>query len=264
MHPTGLTKRSMVKIPPEVLRNCAGLAIFNVLRAGGWHGSLSGGSGVVIARRADGTWSPPSAFLVSSLGAGIVAGLEVYDTVCVLNTQAQVDSFASSRFALGGSGSIAVGPVGSGTAVQAAVRKTGRPMWSYIKSRGLFFGVQIDGTVIVGRGDANAAFYGEPGITAAKILREDVAWPVGAKPLFDVLMAMDSQTQAAPAGAEEHATQQAAVSENPSAPLLVKRYSDIKQATPAPLSDNDNRDQRSDIYGDSVADEKERLAKSGF
>ncbi|KAH6889773.1 hypothetical protein B0T10DRAFT_40318 [Thelonectria olida] len=191
MHPTGLTRKSMVKIPRSVLRNCAGLAIFNVLRAGACHSSLAGGSGVVVARRADGTWSPPSAFIVTTLGAGFMFGLDVYDCVCVLNTQEQVNAFAKPRVSLGAEGSIAMGPVGTGGHVESAVSKTVKPMWSYMKSRGLWAGVQIDGTIILSRGDANGLFYNERGITASRILREDVAWPMGARPLFEVLRALE-------------------------------------------------------------------------
>jgi lipid-binding SYLF domain-containing protein len=183
----------MVKIPHTVLQSAAGLAIFNVIRAGACHGSLSGGSGVVIARRPDGTWSPPSSFIVSTLGAGFVFGLDVYDCVCVLNTPEQVAAFTKPRLSLGAEGSVAVGPVGTGGSVEAALSKTARPVWSYMKSRGLWMGLQIDGTIIVARGDANASFYNERGITAEKILRGDVAWPMAAKPLFEVLQALEGQ-----------------------------------------------------------------------
>ncbi|KAM0199459.1 hypothetical protein ACHAPI_003216 [Fusarium lateritium] len=194
LHPTGLTRKSLVKIPPSVLQSAAGLAIFNVLRAGGGHGSLSGGSGIVIARRPDGTWSPPSSFIVSSLGAGFVFGLDLYDCICVLNTPEQVAAFTKPRLSLGAEGSVAVGPVGTGAGVEAALSKTVQPVWSYMKSRGLWIGIQIDGTIVVTRGDANATFYNESGITAEKILHGDVAWPLGAKPLFEVLQALEGRT----------------------------------------------------------------------
>ncbi|CAJ0551059.1 Ff.00g109890.m01.CDS01 [Fusarium sp. VM40] len=194
LHPTGLTRKSLVKIPPPVLQRAAGLAIFNVLRAGGCHGSLSGGSGIVLARRPDGTWSPPSSFVVSTLGAGFVFGLDLYDCVCVLNTPEQVTAFTKPRLSLGAGGSVAIGPVGTGASVDTALSKTVQPVWSYMKSRGLWIGIQIDGTIVVTRGDANATFYNERGITAEKILHGDVAWPLGAKPLFEVLQALEGRT----------------------------------------------------------------------
>ena len=274
MHPTGLTRKSMVKIPPQVLKNCAGLAIFNTIRAGAWHGSLSGGSGVVVARRSDGTWSPPSSFVVSSLGAGLMFGLDVYDCVCVLNSQAQVDAFTNPRLALGGNASLAVGPVGGGAALNAAISKSGRPMWSYIKSRGLFAGVSIDGTVLMSRNDANGVFYNERGITARTILMGDVAWPAAGKPLFEVLKALEGRTDVDQALVEEVGSAPPpgditpGPDEMPPTPpdYVNVEYRDFGEEK-GQLQDLERRnaeDSKSDIYESSVADEKERLAKSGY
>ena len=70
----------LVKIPPHVIQNCLGIAIFTTFRTG-LHISGAGGSGVVLARLPDGTWSPPSGFLVHTLGAGLMVGLDIYDSV---------------------------------------------------------------------------------------------------------------------------------------------------------------------------------------
>jgi len=56
---------------------------------------------------------------------------------------------------------VVAGPVGAGGYVEAELLKDRRPVWSYIKSRGLYGGLQFDGTIIVERNDENAKFYGE-------------------------------------------------------------------------------------------------------
>ncbi|EEU42084.1 uncharacterized protein NECHADRAFT_105541 [Fusarium vanettenii 77-13-4] len=264
MHPTGLTRKSMVKIPPHVLHRAAGLAIFNVLRAGACHGSLAGGSGVVVARRPDGTWSPPSSFIVSTLGAGFVFGLDVYDCVCVLNTPEQVAAFTKPRLSLGAEGSIAVGPLGTGGSVEATVTKTARPVWSYMKSRGLWAGVQIDGTIIVSRGDANSAFYNESGITARKILTEDVAWPMSAKPLFEVLRAIEGRPDF-----DRTIVQEVGSVPTPGDAILSEkqeRYTDEPEL-PAQQTREQTEEAKEELpsYTDDTAmSEKEKLAKSGY
>lgn len=247
MHPIGLSRKSMVKIPDEVLRNCSGLAIFNVLRAGAFHGSLAAGSGVVIARRPDGTWSPPSSFVVSTAGAGFVVGLDIYDCVCVLNSPAQVAAFTHPRVSLGGEASIAVGPIGTGASVDAALSRTARPMWSYMKSRGLWAGVQIDGTVIVSRADANSVFYHERGISAKKILLGDVAWPAKAKPLFEILRAIDGHQDF-----DRSVVQQVAAHPPPG-----DTVPDDKNAPAYEVAESDHKEE-------TVMDEKQRLAASGY
>ncbi|CRK42004.1 hypothetical protein BN1723_018951, partial [Verticillium longisporum] len=63
------------KIPTRIIQNAAGIAIFTCMRSGLWM-TGSGGSGILIARKADGTWSPPSGILLHTEGAvyPIVAG----------------------------------------------------------------------------------------------------------------------------------------------------------------------------------------------
>ncbi|KAK2027960.1 hypothetical protein LX32DRAFT_729038 [Colletotrichum zoysiae] len=202
-HPLGVTRRALVAIPHQVIAHCAGLAIFNTLRAGAYMGSLAAGSGLVVARRPDGTWSPPSTFVVSTLGAGLMFGLDIYECVLVLNTAAQVAAFARPRVSLGAETSVAVGPVGAGAAVEAdlfasfasgtaaARSPPPRPMYSYMKSRGLWAGVQIDGTVILARHDCNAVAYADRGISARKILQTQAEWPEGSLPLWRALVALE-------------------------------------------------------------------------
>ena len=50
----GNNTKSIVKIPPKVLQQAKGLAIFTVFRTG-FHISGAGGSGILIARQPDGS-----------------------------------------------------------------------------------------------------------------------------------------------------------------------------------------------------------------
>ena len=175
------------KIPAEVIRNAKGVAIFTGFRAGMYFAG-AGGSGVVVSRLPDGTWSPPSAFSVRSGSVGLVYGVDVYDCVCVLNTDAALEAYSNPEMTLGGSVTAAAGPVGGNIDLGNA-----KPVWTYTKSRGVFGGVTVDGTVIKERADANAAFYGSK-VTAAQILQGNVEaqkqanmWPEGANKLHEAL-----------------------------------------------------------------------------
>lgn len=83
------------KIPAEAIAAAKGIAIFTGFRAGMYFAG-NGGSGVVVARLPDGSWSPPSAFSVRSGSFGLVYGVDVYDCVCVLNTDAAVTAYTST------------------------------------------------------------------------------------------------------------------------------------------------------------------------
>lgn len=134
------------------------------MRTGLWV-SGSGGSGVLIARNPDGTWSPPSGILVHTLGVGFNAGIDIYDCVVVINNAKALEAFSKLRVTLGGEVSMAVGPVGVGGTLDANIdprkEQNRTPVFTYMKSRGLYAGVQIDGTFIIERKDENARFYGQ-------------------------------------------------------------------------------------------------------
>lgn len=161
----------------------------------GLHWSGAGGSGVVVRKLADGRWSPPSAILIHTLGWGLVAGADLYDCVVVINEDAGMDGFAQRRFTLGGEVSAAVGPVGAGGSLDFEVFKRQAPVWTYIKSRGLYLGVQVDGTAIVERTGENERFYGVEKIGSAQILRGDVVPPQGSfVTLWETLQAIEGRT----------------------------------------------------------------------
>lgn len=153
----------------------------------------AGGSGVVIARVPDGTWSPPSAFSVRSGAFGLVYGVDVYDCVCVLNTDAAVDSYATPEMNLGGGVALAAGPLG-GTA--NLNMKEVKPVWTYTKSRGLYGGVTVDGTIIKEKMAMNAEFYGS-NVTAGQILKGQVkardGESTGRKQLIEILALLEGK-----------------------------------------------------------------------
>ena len=57
-------------IPPRILKNAKGLAIITVFKAG-FLFSGRAGSGVIVARLPDGSWSAPSAIVTAGAGVGV-------------------------------------------------------------------------------------------------------------------------------------------------------------------------------------------------
>jgi lipid-binding SYLF domain-containing protein len=170
----------------------------------------AGGSGIVVARLADGSWSPPSAFSVRSGSIGLVYGVDVYDCVCVLNTEAALEAYTKPEVSLGGALALAAGPIGGNANV-----KDIKPVWTYTKSRGLYGGLTVDGTVIRERPSANAEFYG-PNISTEQILRGNVKaqdgsnkWPAGSKRLTEILKLAEGK------GADEKVLQEISTEPTP-------------------------------------------------
>ncbi|MCJ1231697.1 hypothetical protein MMC12_008376 [Toensbergia leucococca] len=151
-------QRVIKKIPSEVIRKAKGLAIFTTMRSGLWI-SGAGGSGVLVGRTASGEWSPPSGILLHTAGLGFLVGIDIYDCVIVINTEKALQAFTKVRCTVGGELSAVAGPVGVGGILDSEVHKRQSPMWTYLKSRGFYAGVQVDGTVIIERTDENERFY---------------------------------------------------------------------------------------------------------
>lgn len=148
------------KIPTSVIRNAKGLAIFTTMRTGFWVSGASG-SGVLIAKKDDGSWSPPSGILLHTAGLGFMVGVDIYDCVVVINSEKALEAFYNVRCTLGSEVSVAAGPVGAGGVLDTEVHKRQSPIFTYMKSRGFYAGVQIDGTIVIERTDENERFYGE-------------------------------------------------------------------------------------------------------
>lgn len=95
--------------------------------------SGAGGSGIVLARLPDGSWSGPSGILLHTLGVGFLVGADIYDVVLILRTHKAVQTFAHPRVTLGGEITVAAGPVGNGVMLESGVEAS--PVWSYVKSK---------------------------------------------------------------------------------------------------------------------------------
>lgn len=159
----------------QVIKNAKGLCIFTTMRTGLWV-SGSGGSGVLVAKMPNGEWSPPSGILMHTAGLGFLIGVDIYDCVIVINNDKALEAFTKVRCTLGGEISAAAGPVGIGGVMDSEVHKRQSPIWTYIKSRGFYAGVQIDGTIVIERTDENENFYHER-IPVADILAGKVRHP---------------------------------------------------------------------------------------
>ncbi|KAF9464149.1 hypothetical protein BDZ94DRAFT_1191607 [Collybia nuda] len=176
-------------IPKAVLQRARGLAVFQVLKAG-FVFSGKAGSGIVIARLPDGSWSAPSCIATGGLGWGLQIGADITDFVIVLNSEDAVRAFSlGGNVTIGGNISATAGPIGTGGSVQASLAHPA-PMFSYSKSKGLFAGLSLEGTALIERKDANRDFYGSP-VPARDILGGRVPPPEVASRLYEIIEAAE-------------------------------------------------------------------------
>lgn len=175
-------------IPLAVLNGAKGLAILTVAKAGVLV-SYKLGTGLVVARRSDGSWSAPSAILSVGLGWGAQIGGELMDFIVVLHDSKAVKTFCSRlHFSLGAGCSAAAGPIGRVLEADLRAGDRGSGMcYTYSCSKGAFVGVSLEGNIVATRMDTNLRFYGDPYLTTADILLATVDRPKAAEPLYAAL-----------------------------------------------------------------------------
>lgn len=175
-------------IPDAVLRGAVGVAIITVAKVGLMF-TYKLGTGVVLARNCNGTWSGPSAVATAGVGWGVQAGTEVADLLIVLRTQEAVNAFAGRlHFSFGAELSCAAGPVGRHAEADVRAGDGGTAAcFTYSLSKGMFIGVSVEGSVVMRRADTNLRFYGDPYITSMDILSGVCPPPIAAAPLYQAL-----------------------------------------------------------------------------
>ncbi|XP_047335303.1 uncharacterized protein LOC124938829 [Impatiens glandulifera] len=175
-------------IPAAVLKGAKGLAILTVAKAGVVV-AYKIGTGLVVARRSDGSWSPPSAIISVGLGWGAQVGGELMDFILVLHDSKAVKTFCSRmHFSVGAGCSAAAGPVGRVLEADVRAGEKGSGLcYTYSCSKGAFVGVSLEGNVVTTRSDTNLKFYGDPYLSAADILLGNVERPKAADQLYTAL-----------------------------------------------------------------------------
>lgn len=181
----GNNKIDATLIPPNIVAKAKGIAVITFLKAGFvWSGRL--GSGLVVARLPDGRWSAPSAIGSGGAGFGAQIGASLTDCVFILNTESAVKAFShTGNLTFGGNMSVCAGPTGRSLEGAGTIANIA-PIYSYSKSKGLFAGLSLEGSVIITRDDANKTLYGKK-VTAKQLLTGEVDPPVQAEELYRVL-----------------------------------------------------------------------------
>ncbi len=151
-----------------------------LVRAGFIFGG-SGGRGLLVAR--DGkTWAGPAFYNLATVSVGFQAGIDVSEAIIVVMTDRGFNSLLASTFKMGGDASIAAGPVG------ASARSTASAdLITFTRARGVFGGLNLDGTVVSTNVPWNDAFFGGSNLLPPDILiRRTVVSPKAQALLADV------------------------------------------------------------------------------
>jgi lipid-binding SYLF domain-containing protein len=124
----------------------------------------SGGRGIVLARDPKtGKWVGPAFYNLATASVGFQAGIAVSEGVTLVMTDKGFNSLLATSFKMGGDASVAAGPVGAGAKSDIVA-----DLITFNRSKGVYGGLNFDGTVVTASDDWNDKYYGK------KVLPPDI------------------------------------------------------------------------------------------
>jgi lipid-binding SYLF domain-containing protein len=125
-----------------------------VVKAGFIFGG-SGGRAILVARDPrSGRWNGPVFYVLATASVGFQAGVSVSEMMTLVMTDKGLNSLLATSVKFGPDVSIAAGPVGAGAKADIIT-----DLVSYSRSKGVYGGINLDGTVVTANDDWNAAYY---------------------------------------------------------------------------------------------------------
>ena len=148
----------------------------------GWVLGGAGGRAVLFARdEHSGRWTGPAFYDVAAASIGFQAGISVSETVTLVMTQKGLNSLLASSAKLGGDVSIAAGPVGAGANANVTA-----DLVAFSRSKGLYGGLNLEGSVLHVSDKYNRAYYGTAALPPDILVRATVHNPQADRMVADL------------------------------------------------------------------------------
>jgi lipid-binding SYLF domain-containing protein len=155
-------------IPEELMARAHGIAVIPHVVKGAFGIGGQWGKGLMSQRGEDGSWSAPAYIEIGGGGFGLQIGVQASDVVLVFTDEPGLRGVLKGKLKLGADASATAGPVGRKADVGTDVLLRSA-VFAYSRSKGLFAGISLDGSVISIDDTANRKVYGKY-MTAEQIL----------------------------------------------------------------------------------------------
>lgn len=166
-------------IPMNILEDATCVGVVPGMIKGAFLIGAQYGQGVVTCRTGHG-WSAPVFIRMAGGSFGFQIGGQSTDLVLVAVNERGFQDLLKSKFKIGADASAAAGPVGRHG--QAATDwKMNAELLTYSRSKGLFAGIDLDGTSVSQNAEDTNLYFGKAH-SFESVLRGSVAVPQGAKP----------------------------------------------------------------------------------
>lgn len=183
------------RLPDTLLSRAYGIAVIpDVTKVAFIFGGRHGNGVLVVRDKLTSPWSNPVFVSLTGGSWGFQAGAQSSDIILVFTTKTGVEGIAGGKLTLGADASVATGPVGrQGSA--ATDMNFNAEIYSYARTRGLFGGIALDGSVISIDKSANAALYAKSGVTATEIFSGQAPTPPATAQRFLERLAQVTRTE---------------------------------------------------------------------
>jgi len=155
-------------IPEALLKRAVGIAVIPHVVKGALGIGGEFGKGLVTQKNADGTWGTPLFVNIAGGSFGLQLGVQATDIILVFTNHDGIEPLLKGKLKIGGDASAAAGPVGRKAAAGTDVLLKSA-IYSYSRSKGLFAGISLDGSIVSIDDSANENVYGKS-FSAAKII----------------------------------------------------------------------------------------------
>lgn len=130
-----------------------------------------GGSGVMMAKNAQGQWNGPAFYTLGAGSVGLQLGAEVSEIMLVVMSDQALQALLRNQLVLGADVSVAAGPIGRGADVSTTT-EWNADIYTFSRAVGLSAGVSLEGAVIAPRPEWNQQYYNAQNLTPRSILLE--------------------------------------------------------------------------------------------
>lgn len=152
--------RMKEQIPARLFAMTEGVVIIPKLINAGLGVAGKRGKGVAMVKRADGSWSNPVFVSLTGGSIGFQAGVQSVDLVLMVKSRETLTNIKQNSFNLGGDVSVTAGPMGRNSTANTDA-KFDAEIYSYSKTKGLFAGISLSGSVLDIDQKANRSFYAD-------------------------------------------------------------------------------------------------------
>jgi len=150
------------------------------------------GKGVATCKTPTG-WSAPAPFTIAGGSWGLQIGGQAIDLVMLVMNQKGMDAMLSSKFNIGADASAAAGPVGRESAAGTDWKMKAEVL-TYSRARGIFAGIDLNGSRIAQDQDETRLLFGKM-VPFADILSGKVTRPDGSEPFLSAVRKYATQVK---------------------------------------------------------------------